>query len=124
MKFCARINYWVKTAAKKHIKSKMTPEPIEIIDYSFQQRVFKMYLYPLSKTPPDFADDLCDFYTLWNSLRDGDNIPLRKDINFEVLKGWHSNIRLVDLGIDKLAPKRKRQPSKNRLDRSALVKHR
>ena len=84
----------------------MTAAPTQIIDFSFKKRSFKIYQYPLSQTPPAFAKKLGEFYALWNTLRDGDKIPLRKDITFETLIGWHSNIRLVDFSVDNQSPDR------------------
>lgn len=65
-----------------------------------------MSFYPLFQTPPPHAGKLLEFYQLWQSKCDGANIPSRQDMTFETLKGWHSNVRLVDLGEEILSPKR------------------
>ncbi|MCC3860162.1 hypothetical protein [Pseudemcibacter aquimaris] len=64
-----------------------------------------MNFYNLDELPPSDAGELTSFYQLWNKLRDGKKIPSRQDYTFENLKGWHTNIRLVDLGEEINSPK-------------------
>lgn len=80
--------------------------PVKTVDYDFNNRIFQMVFYDLNHPPPENAEKLVDFYKLWADLRNGQKIPSRKDIYFETLKGWHSNIKLVDLGESILAYKR------------------
>lgn len=80
--------------------------PIKTVDYDFNNRIFQMVFYDLNQIPPENAEKLIDFYKLWAGLRYDQKIPSRQNISFETLKGWHSNIRLVDLGQNIMAHKR------------------
>lgn len=80
-------------------------EPIKKLTYSVDAREFSMYFFPHHEAPPEEARSLCDFYELWSNLKGDKKIPSRKNITFENLKGWHTNIRLVDLGENLLSPK-------------------
>lgn len=80
--------------------------PVKTVDYDFNNRIFQMVFYDLNQMPPENAEKLIDFYKLWAGLRYDQKIPSRQKISFETLKGWHSNIRLVDLGQNVMAHKR------------------
>jgi hypothetical protein len=86
--------------------NKKSTKPIREFSYAVDAREFVMYFFPLNEVPPEEAKELRDFYELWSSLKGSKKIPSRKDISFETLKGWHTNIRLVDLGESMLSPKR------------------
>lgn len=64
-----------------------------------------MNFYDLDTAPPEKAGRLAEIYHLWNDFRTTERLPTREDLSFEALKGWHSNIQLVDLGEDVMAPK-------------------
>lgn len=83
----------------------MMDEPVLTVDYSYLERDFTMHFYDLDVVPPSQAGRLIDFYKLWNSFRTSGKLPTRADLNFEALKGWHTNIRLVDLGEEVNSPK-------------------
>ena len=80
--------------------------PVKTVDYDFNNRIFQMVFYDLNQMLPENAEKLIDFYKLWAELRYDQKIPSRQNISFETLKGWHSNIRLVDLGQNVMAHKR------------------
>ena len=80
--------------------------PVKTVDYDFNNRIFQMVFYDLNQMPPENTEKLVDFYKLWAGLRHNQKIPSRQNISFETLKGWHSNIRLVDLGQNVMAHKR------------------
>lgn len=80
-------------------------EPALKVNYSYKERDFTMLFYGLDKVPPIDAGRLVDFYHLWNGFRTAEKLPTRYDLDFEALKGWHTYIRLVDLGADATSPK-------------------
>ncbi|MDG1857791.1 MAG: hypothetical protein P8I94_01730 [Emcibacteraceae bacterium] len=83
----------------------MSDKSLRKFNYSLGLREFEMNLYPLLTPLPEEAGDLRDFHALWVRLKGDQKIPSRKDITFETLKGWHSSVRIVDLGKDKNSPK-------------------
>lgn len=88
------------------IKLHENTNPVKIVDHSVNGREFQMSFYPILQAPPEEIGRLSEFYLLWNSLREDKKIPFRDQFNFESLQGWHSSIRLVDLGAEVLSPKR------------------
>ena len=71
--------------------------PVDEIAVTHNGNVFINYFYPLTQVPPKEACSLIDFYHIWRNSNSELTIPLRKDLSFEKLGGWHANIRLVDL---------------------------
>ena len=84
----------------------MKISPVKTVDYDFNNRIFQMNFFDLEQSPPDNSGKLKDFYKLWSDLRHDQKIPSRKNISFEALKGWHGNIKLVDLGANIMDSKR------------------
>lgn len=80
--------------------------PLKTIDYSMAGREFTSSFYPLIQAPPKEASQLVEFYDVWKSLCGDYIIPAKSDLTFEALKGWHSNIRIVELGEEITSPKR------------------
>ncbi len=83
----------------------MTANPVLKVDYSYLEREFTMKFFDLDVTPPAEAGKLVEFYDLWNEFRTSKKLPTRSDLTFEALKGWHTNVRLVDLGAKVNSPK-------------------
>ena len=68
------------------------------VEYNVNNRIILARYYPIDILPPSFAGTICDFYDIWRNSRGSKKIPSRTDIKFENLRGWHSQIRLVDMG--------------------------
>jgi hypothetical protein len=81
-------------------------KPICTINFSINERDYESTLYPIRQKPPEFAEQLSPFYSLWRTFLNENKLPKRSDLTFEVLQGWHSNIRIVNLGTEVTADKR------------------
>lgn len=84
----------------------MTGEPAHVISFAENGRIFECEMFTLDQLPPAHIGKLYDFYIKWKKAWSGKKLPTSKDMTFEYLKGWHSNIRLVEYGENLYAPKK------------------
>lgn len=81
-------------------------KPVCKIKFLINQRDFLSTLHQLTDEPPEFVGRIREFYDLWRGIYVDGKIPNKSDFTFEILKGWHSSIRLVDLGTNVDSDKR------------------
>lgn len=81
-------------------------EPVHTINFNIRGREFLTTMHKYDDRPPATVGKLMGFYDIWSSLKKDGKFPKRQDLTFETLKGWHRNIRVVDLGAKTDDPKR------------------
>ena len=81
-------------------------EMVKQISFNQDNRKYICDLYPLSHLPDSFHGKLQEFYRVWTNAAGGKPMPRLKDMTFEYLKGWHSQIRVAEYGDDINAPKK------------------
>lgn len=84
----------------------MAGKPAHIISFEENGRTFDCHMYTLDQLPPSNIGKLYDFYIKWKNSWNGKKLPSTKDMTFETLKGWHSNIRIAEYGKNLYAPKK------------------
>ena len=81
-------------------------ELVKHIYFAQKNRSYDCSIHPLDRLPEAPMGELIDFYRIWKKSCNGQLMPRLKDMNFERLRGWHSNIRVAEYGDDIYAPKK------------------
>ncbi len=73
-------------------------EPTHIISFTEKSRKYDCEMYSIDQSPPNNIGPLKEFYRVWKSACGRNIYPAKGDLTFEKLKGWHSSIRITDIG--------------------------
>ena len=69
------------------------------VNFELNDRKITVNYYTFDIFPPASAKPIREFYDIWNKCRGDNRLPSRKDMKFEYMKGWHSNIKLTYMGL-------------------------
>ncbi|MCC3860075.1 hypothetical protein [Pseudemcibacter aquimaris] len=78
----------------------------KIINFQENENNLKCHLLCVNDSFSNEASKLAPIYEIWDDVRGNKKLPAWKDFKFENFKGWHSNIRIQDVGETIDAPKR------------------
>ena len=61
-------------------------------------RVITCSFYNKNQAPPSDLGKLTEFFLLWKEKWNNDRLPKRHHFSFEDFLGWHSHMRIIDIG--------------------------
>ncbi len=65
----------------------MKNNSVKTVDFTYNDLAFSISFYPLTQRPPIGAGRLVEFYELWLSKPNDEQLPKSSDMTFETLRG-------------------------------------
>lgn len=84
----------------KHLKILETTNPTHVIRFAEGKKKLDCFFYAVDQSPPPEIGKLVEFHKIWQNARSSSELPMWKDFSFEDFIGWHSHIRVIDMGED------------------------